>query len=315
MHRKLCALLVSAALATAACGAGEADENGSKPVAKEQGGYQPVSDVAEHAAIGRDVAKVRGLLAPAKEGGTVDWAAVGTTFGEGGASRKGDGSPRTLAGIASEHPATAVVNAAINGVGDGAGAEDAVRAQRVDKGITVLLAAKVLDELKAAEEKAGKGETDPGSGAPHNVDEAWAFFVAEDQGPAVTADKRAADFGRDGRVREPIVDALAAAQKAAADGDAEALRNAAGDVASGLDYVFYLATYKYLDHDGKADKRAEGETFYLAIAEQVRSASAEADALIVKAFASGDAAAGRAALHRPEVLSALGIVDSERIDG
>lgn len=239
---------------------------------------------------------------------------MGTTFRQGGASRKGDGSLRTLAGIASDHPATAIVNAAIDGSGDSAGAEDAVRAQRVDKGITVLLAAKVVDELKAAEEKAATGEKDPAEGAPHNVDEAWAFFVAEEQGPALTADKRAADFGREGKVREPVIAALTAAQKAAAAGDVAALRQASTDVSGALDYIFYLATHKYLDHEGKADKRAEGESFYLAIAERVRSASAEADASIAKAFTSGDAAAGRAALHRPEVLEALGVDGSERVE-
>ncbi|MDP3894514.1 hypothetical protein, partial [Nocardioides sp.] len=145
--------------------------------------------------------------------------------------------------------------------------------------------------------------------------EAWAFFVAEDQGPASTAGKRAADFEREGEVLEPVLAALTKAQSAATSGDVEAFGSAADEVRSAVDYIFYLATYKYLDHAGDDVTQAEGETFYLGISETVAAASTEADEEIAGAFASGDAEAGRAALHRPEVLTALGIEESERVDG
>jgi hypothetical protein len=202
----------------------------------------------------------------------------------------------------------AVVEAAIAG-----GPSDAVRAQRVEKGLTVLLARKVVDELAAAADKVADGKTAPADGAPHNVDEAWAFFTAKGQGPAATAEKRAADFKREGKVREPITAALTEAQKAAGAGDKGALATASEQVRIGLDYVFYLATYKYLAADD-AVGRAEGAAFYLGIQPRVKAADAAADSAITAAFESGDEAAGRAALHRAPVLAALGVEAGERVD-
>lgn len=270
-------------------------------------GFEPVSDVAAHAAIGDDVAAIKELLAPAKEGGTVDWAGIRRLFEEGGASKRGDGTNRTLQALVEAPDVVAVIEAALTGSGD-----DAVRAQRVEKGITVLLARKVVDELAAAAEKVEAGETEAADGAPHNVDEAWAFFTAKGQGPAVTADKRAADFGKDGTVREPIIAALTAAQKAAGAGDAAALATATEAVTEGLHYVFYLATFKYLGADN-AVGRAEGAAFYLGIQPVVAGADAAADKAIVAAFDAGDAAAGRQALHTPAVLAALGVEASEQV--
>ncbi len=302
------ALFAAALLAASACGA---DSTVAEPKAEAPAsGYTTVSDVTAHAAIGRDVAKIRDLLAVAKEGEPVDWAAVATVFDKGGASKRGDGTFRTLGGLAGDHPAFAAVTTAL-----ASGSSDAVRVQQVDKGITVILADKVVGELVAAAEKVAAKDLGKTSGAPHNVDEAWAFFTAQEQGPALTADKRAKDFGLEGKVREPILAALAAANVAAASGDSAALERAMADVRAGLDYVFYLATYKYLDHGGDAVKQAEGATFYLAIADRVRDSAPSADKAIRAAFAGGDTAAGRAALNQPEVLQALRIADASRVDG
>jgi hypothetical protein len=209
----------------------------------------------------------------------------------------------------------AFVQEAIAGTGASAGASDAVRAQRVEKGISVLLARKVVDELAAAGEKVADGDADPKEGAPHNVDEAWAFFDAGGNGLASTADKRAADFGREGQVREPVEAALTAAQQAALDGNEAAFEEAVAEVETGVAYVFYLATHKYLDTQGDEVRRAEGLSFYRGIQPAVRAASPEADAVVVAAFEADNAASGRAALHRPEVLAALGVTDEERVDG
>jgi len=306
--RPISATVAAFALAAvAACGSDATDAAPKAPAAGT--GYTTGSDVTAHAAIGGDAAKIRELLAPAKDGGPVDWTAVGAVFTKGGASKRGDGSFRTLAALAEDHPATAAVTTAIAG-----GSSDAVRAQAVDKGITVILADKVLGELAAAAEKVAAKELDPKEGAPHNVDEAWAFFTAQDQGPALTADKRAKDFGLEGKVREPIMAALTAAQTAATAGDAAALERATADVQAGLDYVFYLATHKYLDHGGGAVKQAEGAAFYLGIADRVRTTAPAADKAIAAAFAGGDTAAGRAALHEPAVLQALRIPAAGRVD-
>jgi hypothetical protein len=271
-------------------------------------GYAPVSDVDPHAAIGDDVAAVKEKLGAAKEGRPVDWAAVKVVWENGGASKKGDGSNRTLKTLVDAPDVVAVVDAAIAG-----GPSDAVRAQQVEKGITVLLARKVVDELEAAAGKVADGKTAPADGAPHNVDEAWAFFTAKGQGPATTAEKRAADFKLEGKVREPITTALADAQKAAGAGDEAALAAASEKVRAGLDYVFYLATYKYLAA-ADAIGRAEGAAFYLGIQPRVKAADAAADRAITAAFESGDAATGRAALHRAPVLAALGVEAGERVD-
>lgn len=277
-------------------------------------GFTPVSDVTAHAAIGGDVAVIKGLLDVAKKDEPVDWAGVRTAFTAGGASLKSDGTTRTLEKLVEAPETVALVLAAIDGTGDSAGAADTVRAQRVDKGISVLLAAKVRDELSTAAEKVAANNLAPATGAAHNVDEAWAFFTAGGNGVASTADKRAADFKREGKVAEPVLTALTGAQKAAVAGDATGLAASTVETGHALDYIFYLATHKYLDTGGKEATRAEGESFYLAIQPAVRAASADADAAIVAAFVSGDATTGRAALHQPAVLAALGVDDLERVD-
>lgn len=271
-------------------------------------GYTPVSDVDGYLALGDDVAAIKAKLAPAKTGGAVDWAGVKAVWEQGGASKKGDGSLRTLKGLVAAPDVVAFVDAAIAG-----GPSDAVRAQQVEKGTTVMLARKALQELDAAAKKVGEGKTAAADGAPHNVDEAWGVFNAKGHGPAATADKRAADFKREGKVREPVVAALNDALKAAGAGDAAGLKAATDKVRAGLDYIFYLATHKYLGATDAAG-RAEGAAFYLGIAPRVQAADAEADKAVTAAFQSGDAAAGRAALHKPAVLAALGVDDTERVD-
>jgi len=270
------------------------------------GAYTPVSDVASHAAIGGDVATIKKELGKAKDG-PVDWAAVKKTFTEGGSSKKGDGSFRTLEKLVDAPEVVSSITAAISG-GEGG---DAVRAQRVEKGITALLYLKVLDELEAAEKKIADKKTDAKDGAPHNVDEAWAFYTADGNGLQSTAKKRGDDFKKS--VDAPILEQLTAAQRAAGTGDAKAFDEAEDGTRHALNYIFYLATYKYLDNGGDAIKKVEGETFYLAIAPIVKKASPESDSAITAAFASGDAKAGRAALNTPAVLSALGVEQSQAI--
>lgn len=322
----MAALAVAVMAVAGACGsdddeAGDAATSGTTApagadagsVTKGADGYTPVSDVTAHAAIGLDAKEIRGFMEPATSGGTVDWAAAATIFAEGKNSKKGDGQLRALAALAPDDPVTTVVSDAIGGTGSAAGAADPVRRQKVDKGITVILERKVLAELDAAVEKVADGKTDPASGAPHNVDEAWAFYTAEGHGPAATAAKRAGDFKKDGKVHEAVIAALSAAQSAATAGDAAALESAVADVEAALDYIFYLATFKYLDTKDDAVTRAEGETFYLAIQPELRREAAEADTAITGAFASNQAAAGRSALNGPATLAVLGIGHEERV--
>jgi hypothetical protein len=277
------------------------------------GGYEAGSDVAAHAAIGGDIAALRTALDPATKGKRVDWASVEEIFEEGGASEKSDGSKRTLAGLVAESDTVTFVRDAIARAGTSKGATDPVRRQRVDKGVSVLLAEKMGEELDAARTKIEAENLDADEGAPHNVDEAWAFFTAAGHGLAATAEKRAADFERDGKVKEPILDALTAAQAAARKGDLAAFDTAVSDVADGTAYIFYLATYKYLG--GKDDvERTEGASFYRGIGPRVRVKDTAAHEAIIDAFASGDTDTGRAALNSDAVLSALGVNDAEKVE-
>jgi hypothetical protein len=320
------AIGVAAALVVGACGddaeeAGDAAATATASEAAEESeaaatpgadGYTPVSDVAAHAAIGLDAKEIRVLMEPATSGGEVDWAAVGKLFTEGKNSARDDGL-RTLAGLAPDDPATAVVTEAITGTGRAAQASPAVRRQMVDKGITVILERKVLGELESAAEKVADKDTDDASGAPHNVDEAWAFYTAEGNGPASTAAKRAADFKKDGQVHEAVITALSAAQAAARAGDEAALQTASADVEAALDYIFYLATFKYLDTENDPVTKAEGETFYLGLQPELAAEAADAHAAITTAFTAGDAASGRAALNGAGSLAVLGITEQEAV--
>lgn len=315
MHHATAALVVAAGLSLAACGA---SDSASQPAADTAAtptsaapsapaaadAYATGSDVTPHAAIGGDVATIRTLLAAAKDGQPVDWTGVGARFRDGGASKKGDGSVRTLAALSPDSAAVALVESAVAGRD---GASDAARAQSVDKGIIVILAEKVVSELGSAAAKVDKGATDPAKGAPHNVDEAYAFFVADGQGPAATADKREKAPELVGKVRKPVVDALVTARAAAQTGDVAALEAATARTQSALDHLFYLAVHRYLGHEGDAVEQAEGSAFYLGIQPRVRAASPAADAAIVATLADGDTVAGRAALDSPEVFAALGL--------
>jgi len=312
----LVALVAAAALSLSACGSTEdtaAASAATTPAAAESlapapDAYDAVSDVTAHAALGQDVKAVRDLLAPAREGGEVDWDAIGTVFRAGGASKKSDGSARTLASLSPDSAAVPAVESALAGT---SGLSDAARAQQVDKGMIVILAEKVVGELESAAAKVAEGSTDPEKGAPHNVDEAYAFFVAEGQGPAATADKREGSQEMVGKVRKPVVDALAAAQAAAVAGDAAALEAATAQTQAALDHLFYLAVHRYLEHEGDDVKQAEGSAFYLAIQPRVQAAAPEADAAILATLAGGDTATGRAGLDSPEVFAALGLRDDQ----
>jgi hypothetical protein len=225
--------------------------------------YRPVSDVGPHEAIGADIADIRTLLEPAGEGKKANFAAARTIWAEGRHSRKDDGSARTLAGFVETAPVGRSVADAFVGIGPAAELDHAERRQWIDKGMTVALKVKILDELDAAAEKAQAGETAPDEGAPHNVDEAWAFFIADGQGFASTAEKRAADYGMGPEaLTDPVIVALAAAQQAAQDGDADAIADAREDVRGALNHVLALAVKKYAV-EGLDDPiaRAEGLAF------------------------------------------------------
>jgi hypothetical protein len=260
-----------------AAGCGEKDEQ-DVTAALQPAGYTSVSDVSAHEAIGRDMATIREAL----DAG--DFESAATVWSDGAHSRKDDGTMRTLAGFVDGHPVAGFVEAALAGRGPARGFDDEQRAEWVDKGMIVAIEAKVLDELDAAIEKAKAGETEPAEGAPHNVDEAWAFFTAEGEGLAATAEKRANDFGLGDKVVEPVLGALRAAQEAARSGDAGALLAARQDARGAMNYVFALAVAKYAKEAIDSPKaRAEGIAFSWGLRGDLDTAGM---AVVQKAFGS-----------------------------
>lgn len=308
--------------------------------------YRPVSDVEAHARLALDVRDAQAAMAPAKEGKPVDWGKVTEIYERGGNSRKGDGSARTLAGVAQESAVLAQfpngaalfgtnsfldanVRAGLQGAGRGQGLSDDARRQLVEKGFLAVLYGKVLQELDAAREKIQQGNTEDAGGAPHNVDEAWAFYAgAQDEsgarpyGLSATARKREADFGLDGKLDEPLQRALAEALEAARRGDLEAFDGAVKQVKGHLNAIFYLASLKYAGaaaNDTEAGPRevhlAEGWAFFQTIRPAVAAASADAARAVEAVYSSpastplpsNAASTVYDALNRSDVLSGLGI--------
>lgn len=256
MKRTLFLAAAGAALIAAGCGDEENPTAAGAAPDRPAAAYTPVSDVAAHAAIGRDMAAIRAAL----DGG--DFAAAARIWNEGKHSRKDDGEMRTLAGFAEESPIGARVADALAGEGTARRLDAEQRAEWVDKGMVAALELKVLDELDAALEKARAGEIDAAEGAPHNVDEAWAFYTAGGEGLHKTAEKRAADFDLGDAVGGPVLAALRDAQQAAKAGDGAALLSAREAVRGGLNRIFALAVTKYAN-EGIEDEvaRAEGLAF------------------------------------------------------
>ncbi|MSO79764.1 MAG: hypothetical protein EXQ79_09200 [Acidimicrobiia bacterium] len=275
------------------------------------GEYTPVSDVVQEAHIGLDIKAIGVELDKAADGGSIDWAVVARYFDDGGNSRRGDGSFRTLQSRADAADDVAFVQSAIDGTGANASASDALRAEAVDAGISVLLASMMINELQEGRDKLSSGETEPAEGAPHQVDEVWAWFTADGFGLTATGDELAADFDREGDVTEPILEALTAAQTAGAAGDLEGYDRAVDDALAGINLTFYLATYKYLDYDGDPEVRARGVTLYRGIEAAIAAVSPSRATKIADAFESGKKKAGRAALNKRPVLAALGLTKAD----
>lgn len=269
MYRWITALAVGGLLIA---GCGSDDEDGAAGSATTQaapaaapGSYDPGSDVSRHAAIGKDMAEIRALAKPEAEGAKPDYEAAAKIWSEGKNSTKGDGSKRTLAGFVEDHPAGKSVGDALAGTGSAKDLDDAQRGQWIDKGMIVALKVKVLDELDGAAEGLAKDEVDPQTGAPHKVDEAWAFFTAEDEGIEVTAAKRATDFGLpEQELGNDVIDAISAAAAAIEAADEAAFKQAQEQARGGLNRIFALATTKYAVEGAKpgaAEERAEGLAF------------------------------------------------------
>lgn len=267
------------------------------------GGYEPVSDVEAHSRLVLDVCEVNEAL-PGE--GEVDDGAARAAYAEGGNSQDGDGSNRTLKDAAtserdepiwnryadyfgSETFADDFVTAALEGTGEFDGEPDGVRRQGIQKGIqNHVLMAHVYHEIDAAAAKVEAGETDAADGAPHNVDEAWAFYHGADPecAPYATASKRGDDFATGEAVNESLLVATEAMRDAAQEGDQDAFGQAYDEFVSTSLVPYVQAAIKYAavmgedisdgDHDAARVHQAEGYAFWRVLAPFVAEADSAA---------------------------------------
>ncbi|HUG85888.1 MAG TPA: FEA1-related lipoprotein, partial [Euzebya sp.] len=242
----------------------------------------------------------------------IDFDAVAAIYAEGGSSVNSDGSIRSLGGFATaedrlhglaEHYGTATplddfITSALEGTGPFEGAADAGRRQGVQKGIqNQVMVAWTVHELNAALEKAAAGEFDPAEGAPHNWDEAWAFYHGAEPGCSAyaTGDKRAENFGTVGAdgttalANEAILTAMNAGRDALLAEDAEGAAAAAEEVERNLVIIYSQAAIRYAsvvsddvaagDLESAATHQAEGLSFFRVIAPIVAQTGADVEAI------------------------------------
>jgi hypothetical protein len=207
---------------------------------------------------------------------------------------------------------------AIQGTGAAANYTPGQRRQAIQKGIQRILAYWMRQELLIAEMRLRDGNTGP-TGAPQNIDEAWAIYMGTPQGTgfpsslSATAVSREMNFKREGTVDRPLREALQRAQQAAAAGNMPDFQAARRDVESRLNALFYLASARYLNEamqsaqasnaDAAAVQQMEGLSFYATIQPKVATADAGADQAVVDYYRADPATLTPA--RRDETLAAL----------
>lgn len=320
---------------------GTRSQSGVAAPSGELGGYQPVSDVAQHAKVSEDVCDINALL----DASPIDFAAVGAIYGEGKYSVEGDGSKRSLGEFARAARSgeellgryerhfgvgwlDAFVSAAIGGTGAFAGEADAVRRQGVQKGTrNQVLVAWVFHELDAAVEKAKNGNFDAATGAPHNWDEVRAYYHGEkpECAPYATADERGAEFGTGSALNEAILADMRRGLDALQAKDAEGAAKARDEVVRKITITYVQSAIKYSANidaaleQGKMDEariyQAEGWAYFRVIEPLVAGVDAAVARTVADVFdleaspaqGSGERVAGALA----KAYEGLGIRTSE----
>lgn len=278
-------------------------------------GYTTVSDVTIHNKVPSDIWEIDQLLGQSP----VDWVAIQQMYEKGKHSVKPDGSIRTLNGFAStpdnfkKYSPEAVAFFkdkgicqlapienfqctegkfvdefvefyAINGKGPFADTSDKARGAAVKAGLAVLMSYWVRLEFGKALDKVKDGNYEPLEGAPHNWDEAFAFYWGPEGKYSLYA--LAADLSSRYQLTESIntaffqalldglkkmVDEKASPQAAADAGNKQLIRLfvlAALDAAKELD----AAT----DDAAKAAARWRGFGYWMAIGHAIAKADASA---------------------------------------
>jgi hypothetical protein len=292
------------------------------------GGYEPVSDVEQHANVTLDICAIDELL---PEEGPLDDESIAEIYTEGGNSTTSEGEARTLAGFASTERDEPIWNDYVGHFGDpvwldtfvtdaiGAsgpfeGEPDPVRRQGIQKGVrNQIMVAWMLHELVSAAGKVEAGEIDPAEGAPHNWDEAWAFYHGADPScaPYSTADSRGENFGTGTAVNEAILAAMQEGQQATLAGDSEATQTALDEVLRQVTITYVQATIRYAaqmeaalgegDEESARVQQAEGWSFWRVIEPLVAGVDADAAASITAVYDLAGAPSAAAA----DVLAAI----------
>lgn len=278
----------------------------STAAATGDGGYEYASDVSAHRLVTRDICEINALL----DESPIDFEAVEAIYRDGSNSVNDDGSVRTLADFATatdrlhgvdEYYGTATplddwVTSALDGSGRFEGRSDAVRRQGVQKGIqNQIMVAWVVHEIESALAKAADGDVDPASGAPHNWDEAWAYYHGAEPGcaPFATANSRAGNFGTTGDdgetalANEAILAAMTAGRDALLDGDREGAQAAAAEVGRNVVITYSQAAIRYATlavadveaGDDPLEHVVEGLAFFRVIEPIVAGAGADVEAI------------------------------------
>jgi hypothetical protein len=227
----------------------------------ELGGYQPVSDVRQHARMSVDVCAVNALL----DAKPIDFAAIRIIYRDGRHSPESNGSLRAFGKFAraprsSEYLLSryekhlgpgwidAFATAAIDGTGAFAGEADLVRRQGVQKAVRdQVLVAWAFHELDAAVDKASKGDFATETGAPHNWDEVRAYYHGEkpECAPVATADERGREFGTGGAVNARILAALQEGLRALQAKNGAGAATARDEVVRNITITYIQSAIKY----------------------------------------------------------------------
>lgn len=274
--------------------------------------YTPVSNVAIYQLLAQDYQEISQLTNPATEGRPIPSAEILTIYQSAKNARIGSMSRqlRTFARAQArgqEFPDAArlygaptfldtPVFDAIQGTGSATNYSPAQRREVIQKGVQRIMAYWILQELMVAEMRLRDGNVGP-TGAPQNIDEAWAIYMGPPQGTgfpfslSATATMREMNFRREGTVDRPLREALQRAQSAAVSRSMPEFQAARRDVESRLNALFYLASARYLNEplrsiqsgnrDAAAVQQIEGLAFYMTIQPKVATADAAADQAIV----------------------------------
>jgi hypothetical protein len=330
--------LAAVALLLAGCDDGKVKPAGASPTTTTTepavtpsgaiGGYQPVSDVAQHARMSLDVCEINRLL----DARPVNFTAVADIYRQGRFSDEKEGVKRTLGKFAGEPRGSedtlgryerylgagwlnAFVGDAIDGVGPFAGASEAVRRQAVRIGVRdQIMTAWAVHELDAALDKATKGSFTKKSGAPHNWDEVWAYYHGEKRecSPFANADARGEEFGVGTLINRRLLLSMNDGLKALVGKSAVKARTARDDVVRDFTISYVQSVLKSASAidaalaQGKAEDarvlQAEGWAYYRVIEPLVAKANTSAAKTLAGVFdlaskpAPGSAAKVSAAL-------------------